>query len=109
MTSPELIDPPSPRPPGVLRSEIEASPREPSPTKARPPFGWASLTPTEHGVIRLIADGLTNREAAARLYVSRHTIDAHLRSIFRKLGINSRVRLARITASMSAPATAESF
>jgi DNA-binding CsgD family transcriptional regulator len=82
-------------------------PGEPTIRVARPSFGWDSLTPSEHGLIRLIADGLTNREAAARLYVSHHTIDSHLRHIFRKLGINSRVQLARIAASMSAPPTAE--
>jgi DNA-binding CsgD family transcriptional regulator len=81
---------------------------EPTARAARPSFGWDSLTPSELGLIRLIADGLTNREAAARLYVSPHTIDSHLRQIFRKLGINSRVQLARIAASMSSPRAAES-
>jgi DNA-binding CsgD family transcriptional regulator len=81
---------------------------EPAARVARPSFGWDSLTPSEHALIRLIVDGLTNRQAAARLYVSHHTIDSHLRHIFRKLGITSRVQLARIAASMSAPATAES-
>jgi len=84
------------------------APGDPTGRVARPSFGWESLTPTEHGLIRLIADGQTNREAAARLYLSHHTIDSHLRHIFRKLGINSRVQLARIAASMSAPLTAES-
>jgi DNA-binding CsgD family transcriptional regulator len=84
------------------------APGEPTARVARPSFGWDSLTPSEHGLIRLIADGLTNREAAARLYVSHHTVDSHLRHIFRKLGINSRVQLARIAASMSAPPTAKS-
>jgi transcriptional regulator of acetoin/glycerol metabolism len=62
-------------------------------------FGWESLTERELTLIQLVANGLTNREAAARLHVSRHTIDSHLRHIFQKLGINSRVQLARMAAS----------
>ena len=62
---------------------------------ARPVSGWSSLTDAEKSVARVVADGLTNREAAARLFLSRHTVDAHLRSIYRKLHINSRVALAR--------------
>jgi transcriptional regulator of acetoin/glycerol metabolism len=57
---------------------------------------WASLTPTERSVAELIAEGATNREAAARMYLSRHTIDFHLRQIFRKLGVASRVELTRL-------------
>jgi DNA-binding CsgD family transcriptional regulator len=57
-------------------------------------FGWDSLTPTERSVAAVVAEGTTNREAAARLYLSPHTVDFHLRQIFRKLGIRSRVELA---------------
>jgi DNA-binding CsgD family transcriptional regulator len=70
-----------------------------SPHEGRPTLGWASLTPSELMLSELIADGLTNKEVAARLYVSRHTVDAHLRHIFRKLDINSRVDLARVVAT----------
>jgi DNA-binding CsgD family transcriptional regulator len=59
-------------------------------------FGWESLTSTERSVIELVADGLTNRETAERLFMSRHTVDFHLRSIFCKLGVNSRVELTRL-------------
>jgi DNA-binding CsgD family transcriptional regulator len=59
-------------------------------------LGWASLTPTEHSVADVVAQGTTNREAAARLFLSPHTVDFHLRQIFRKLGIGSRVELARV-------------
>ena len=54
------------------------------------------LTAAERRVARLAADGLTNRELANRLTVSPHTVDYHLRQIFRKLGISSRVRLTRL-------------
>jgi transcriptional regulator of acetoin/glycerol metabolism len=57
---------------------------------------WDSLTATERSVAEIIAEGATNREAAARLYLSRHTIDFHLRQIFRKLGVASRVELTRL-------------
>lgn len=63
---------------------------------AAPVPGWASLTPAELAVAEIIAEGATNREAAARLYLSRHTIDFHLRQIFRKLGVASRVELTRL-------------
>ena len=61
-----------------------------------PASGWASLTPTEQGVARLVAEGLTNSEVAFRMAMSRHTVDFHLRQIFRKLAIRSRVALARL-------------
>ena len=63
---------------------------------SRPIFGWDSLTENQLGLAGLIAEGLSNREAAARLFLSRHTIDFHLRQIYQKLGIHSRVELARI-------------
>ena len=47
---------------------------------------------------RLVAQGLTNREVAEQLFVSPHTVSSHLRSIFAKLGINSRIALARVAA-----------
>jgi DNA-binding CsgD family transcriptional regulator len=59
--------------------------------------GWDSLTETEHAVAELVAEGLSNQKVAARMFLSRHTVDFHLRHIFRKLGIDSRVVLTRIT------------
>ncbi len=58
--------------------------------------GWAALTTSELTVARLVAEGLTNREVAERLFVSPHTVNSHLRHVFSKLGINSRVELARL-------------
>jgi DNA-binding CsgD family transcriptional regulator len=72
------------------------------PAEPRPDYGWASLTSSERSVAAIIAEGATNREAAARLFLSRHTIDFHLRQIFRKLGISSRVALARLVVQHSA-------
>jgi DNA-binding CsgD family transcriptional regulator len=62
----------------------------------RPGFGWASLTDAEHRVVGIVAEGLTNQEVAERLFLSRHTVDFHLRQVFRKLGIRSRVELTRL-------------
>jgi len=55
---------------------------------------WAGLTQSELAVVRLVAEGATNRQAAERLYVSPHTVHSHLRHAFTKLGIRSRVELA---------------
>ena len=67
----------------------------------RPTVGWESLTETERVVAGLVADGLSNRDAAARMYVSVHTVAFYLRQIFRKLGLGSRVELARIVVERS--------
>jgi DNA-binding CsgD family transcriptional regulator len=62
----------------------------------RPVWGWDSLTETEQAVAGLVAEGLSNQQVATRMFLSRHTVDFHLRHIFRKLGIGSRVVLTRI-------------
>jgi DNA-binding CsgD family transcriptional regulator len=70
----------------------------------RPEVGWESLTETEQTVAELVAQGLSNRDAAARMYVSVHTVAFYLRQIFRKLEIGSRVELARIVVKRATPA-----
>ncbi|MGH3391808.1 MAG: helix-turn-helix transcriptional regulator [Actinomadura sp.] len=64
----------------------------------RPLSGWDSLTPTERNVATHVARGLTNRQVATQMFVSSHTVAFHLRNVFRKLAISSRVELARIAA-----------
>jgi DNA-binding CsgD family transcriptional regulator len=64
----------------------------------RPTSGWESLTDTERNVATLVAQGLTNPQVATRMYVSPHTVKFHLRQIFVKLDIGSRVELARTAA-----------
>jgi ATP/maltotriose-dependent transcriptional regulator MalT len=49
-----------------------------------------SLTAREHDVLALVADGLPNRDIAARLAISDHTVKFHLASIFGKLGVSTR-------------------
>ncbi|WP_426320781.1 MEDS domain-containing protein [Microbacterium sp. E-13] len=62
--------------------------------RAHDPDPWRSLTGTEVRVAGLIGTGLTNRATAEELIVSPHTVDAHLKHIYLKLGIHSRAELA---------------
>ncbi|WLW52465.1 helix-turn-helix transcriptional regulator [Streptomyces sp. YU58] len=65
-------------------------------TAPAPKSGWAALTSAELRVARLVAEGLTNRAAAERLFLSPHTVDTHLRHVFAKLAVSSRVELTRL-------------
>ncbi|MFD0502627.1 response regulator transcription factor [Streptomyces chiangmaiensis] len=62
----------------------------------RPGLRWGNLTESERKLIPLVVDGLTNRAIADRLYVSVHTVNTHMKHIFTKLGINTRVELTRL-------------
>jgi DNA-binding CsgD family transcriptional regulator len=87
----------------VLRLQPTSSAPDSASTRGNRSFGWGSLTDTERSVSELVADGLTNRQVAERLFVSRYTVDFHLRSIFRKLDLNSRVELARVVLQGATP------
>ncbi len=63
--------------------------------------GWDSLTPAEKEVARLVATGMTNRQVAARLGKSPHTVDGRLRRVFAKLGVETRVELTSEYARVS--------
>jgi predicted ATPase/class 3 adenylate cyclase/DNA-binding CsgD family transcriptional regulator len=63
--------------------------------RGRPPTGWGSLTPTELDVVRLVAEGISNKDIATRLFVSPRTVQSHLRHVYNKLGLTSRVQLAQ--------------
>ena len=60
-----------------------------------PRTGWPSLTDAERQVAGLVTEGRTNREIAEQLFVSPHTVNAHVRRIFEKLQIKSRMELVR--------------
>jgi DNA-binding NarL/FixJ family response regulator len=68
----------------------------PARTHAVEARGWETLTESERKLIPLVVEGLTNRAIADRLYVSVHTVNTHMKHIFTKLGINSRVELTRL-------------
>jgi DNA-binding CsgD family transcriptional regulator len=71
-------------------------------SEARPRSGSArplrGLSPTQSEVARWVAKGLTNKEIAVQLAMSRNTVGGHLRTIFRVYGINSRTMLSGIVA-----------
>jgi len=58
--------------------------------------GWESLTSTERKVVDLVAQRLSNPEVAERLFISRHTVESHLKSVYRKLRLSSRLDLAAV-------------
>ena len=62
----------------------------------KPAKGWAAMTKSEFAIAQLVADGLTNRQVAERLFLSPHTVNTHLRQVFAKLEVNSRVDLTRV-------------
>ena len=69
--------------------------------RKRPTTGRGSLTPAELDVVRLVADGLANKEIAEKLFVSPRTVQAHLTHIYAKLGTSSRVQLAKEAAGQA--------
>ena len=65
-------------------------------SQPRAKTGWDSLTDSELKVVNLIARGATNRDVAAQLHLSPHTVKTHVRNAFAKLGITSRAKLAQL-------------
>jgi DNA-binding CsgD family transcriptional regulator len=65
------------------------------------------MTKSELAVAQLVATGLTNREIAERLFVSPHTVNTHLRQVFAKLEVNSRVDLTRLATERKGEHTPE--
>ena len=63
--------------------------------------GLASLTPQELAISRLVAEGVSNREAATVLYLSPRTVEYHLHKIFTKLAVGSRTELAHLVTTVT--------
>jgi DNA-binding NarL/FixJ family response regulator len=88
-------------------SRAEAELRASGQTRAPQRSYGSLLTPSEQQVAALVADGLSNREIAERLFVSVRTVEMHISNAYRKLGIRSRTGLARYVLTDPAPAEHE--
>jgi DNA-binding CsgD family transcriptional regulator len=82
------------------RVELRASGEN---ARKRDPSTINELTPQELQIARFVAEGLSNKEVAAQLFLSPRTIEYHLRHVFTKLGITSRTQLARLPLGDAAP------
>jgi DNA-binding CsgD family transcriptional regulator len=71
--------------------------------RARPMTGWEALTPTEVKVAYLVADGRSNPDVAAALFLSRNTVQTHVSHILAKLGARSRAEIIREAVRHPAP------
>jgi DNA-binding NarL/FixJ family response regulator/tetratricopeptide (TPR) repeat protein len=69
--------------------------RRPRPASVPAGAGLEQLTEREHEIAELVCDRRTNRQIAAELFLSEKTVESHLRNIFVKLGVGSRVEVAR--------------
>src|SRR5262249_48907715 len=69
--------------------------------RKRASSGWASLTRAEREVVKLVSEGLGNKDVAARLIVSPRTAQAHPTQIYTTLGLTSRVPLDKVAARHS--------
>lgn len=73
------------------------------PYPSRPVSGWASLTDTEARIAGFVSEGLTNRQVADRTFLSPHTVAFHLRRVYAKLGLGTRVELTRVALQARTP------
>jgi DNA-binding CsgD family transcriptional regulator len=72
----------------------------PAPHAEAPVLARPALAPREHETLRHIAAGCTYLQTARRMGLSRHTVDAYLRRIRAKLGINNMAELTRLAVSL---------
>ncbi|MEV4470639.1 LuxR C-terminal-related transcriptional regulator [Nonomuraea salmonea] len=75
------------------RTELRASGE---PVGPAPAAATSQLTPQQLRIARMVAEGATNKEVAEQLFLSRRTVEHHLRNIFSRLGVRSRVELVRL-------------
>ncbi|WP_231990065.1 LuxR C-terminal-related transcriptional regulator [Mycobacterium sp. 852002-51971_SCH5477799-a] len=80
---------------GLSTDEAIAYARRGRGERKRPPSGWDSLTPTERDVVRLVSEGLGNKDIGDRLFISPRTVQTHLTHVYAKLGLTTRIQLAQ--------------
>jgi DNA-binding NarL/FixJ family response regulator len=78
----------------LLRQLLQRRTNEERPRVNAPELPFGTLTSTERRVASLVARGLTNREVADELSLSHYTVQSHLKKVYPKLGVRSRVELA---------------
>jgi DNA-binding CsgD family transcriptional regulator len=78
------------RPFGIRRRHLAAR---------RPAAGWDALTPTEAKIAALVGEGLSNPDIGKRLFLSRNTVQSHMRQVLAKLQARSRVEVATAAAA----------
>ena len=82
--------------PFIARRILELLPVPPVANCAAPPGDQSqALTEREQQILRLVADGLSNREIADQLFLSRYTVESHVKRIYRKLAVSSRTSAVR--------------
>ncbi len=82
------------------RARVELNATGEHARQRRPDTGHL-LTPQEAQIAGMVAEGLTNRDVAAQIFLSPATVDYHLRKVYQKLGITSRTQLARMMLTAS--------
>ena len=100
----------------AFRSDVQRAMRQAGARRTKwsaaataPTTGWACLTDAERRVATLISEGHTNKSAASALGVSINTVGTHLRAVFAKLGVQSRVQLANRLATYARKAPGDSM
>ncbi|MEV0622637.1 LuxR C-terminal-related transcriptional regulator [Nonomuraea sp. NPDC050404] len=78
-----------------VRGRLRRLGQEPVPLRQGPAL-WRGFSETECLIALLVSQGLTNHQIAGRISLSAHTVNYHLRKMFRKVSVNSRVELARL-------------
>lgn len=91
----------SQRTPGVERHSMPAHTHGGAQGAGAPHQCWSTLSDMEWRIVFLVSAGMTNRQVARQVHLSPHTVNYHLRKVYRKLGINTRVELAHGAAAYS--------